>query len=226
MAHFVLLSSGVVHLPRNPLRTYCGCKYTDDARWQETEQAVTCQSCLDLSSNEEIPIYDSSVQLDGKFEQRLNDFMKDIFSAAESVEGSVRNDSLLGLIRQYDQIIEVIKSRESEDGIARITQIEIGQSVKRSQTSVSNCLRHLEIDDCVKQVARGQYQVNHTDLFQYGPFPIVFRLLVAYMMYPELYQLNMRKQMEILNLSKEHFQIARGILYSYYTSPSRERRRY
>ena len=68
---------------------------------------------------------------------------------------------LIYSLKKYQEILDIIDSKKDSDNVSRISQKEIANTLRISQTLVSKCIIRLENSDrCIEKVKSGMYKVN------------------------------------------------------------------
>lgn len=115
--------------------------------------------------------------------------------------------------KKYQDILDIIDSKKDSDNISRISQKEIANTLRISQTLVSKCIIRLENSDkCIEKIKSGIYKVNHADAKKYGPFNKFLKYVTAIMKDSDILKLRDDEQAEILKMTCDEIKMVRGYM--------------
>lgn len=132
-------------------------------------------------------------------------------------------DQIRGLLFQKMELcqtlLEYLLENQDADGVSRLTVEQMATVFNRSPATIKSTLKRLQEIDEVISVTPSGIRVNHTDLFQYGQFNRVFRLMTALVADLELYTFPYKEQSERLEMTVRELQIAYGFIHGTFGSP-------
>lgn len=115
-------------------------------------------------------------------------------------------------MKNYQDLVNVIKEYSSSDGICRLSQSEIASLLNKSQTWVSHTIKKLNSEEvCIERCSDG-YFLRFDNIYDRGTCSEILSLIELFMEYPDLWEINEKKLAAKLNIKWSTIQAAKAYL--------------
>ena len=75
-------------------------------------------------------------------------------------------------------MLSTILEYKGEDGICRVSQMEISKKIHKNHPWVQKAIKRLNAEDnCIEMVKKGEYIIHYTNIEERGVFPQIFKLI-------------------------------------------------
>lgn len=89
--------------------------------------------------------------------------------------------------QMHQKLVDSILEFKGEDGVCRVSQMELARLVDRCQTWVSSAIRRINTEDvCIEQIGFGAYIVHYRDLMEKGVFSEIMKLMMIAFLNPSI----------------------------------------
>lgn len=124
------------------------------------------------------------------------------------------NENLLFEIsmKNYQDLVNVIKEYSSSDGICWLSQSEIASLLNKSQTWVSHTIRRLNSEEVCIERSNGGYSLRFDDIYNRGTCSKILNLMKLFMKYPYFWEMNENNLATELKIKRSTIQAAKAYL--------------
>lgn len=115
-------------------------------------------------------------------------------------------------MKNYQDLVNIIKEHSSSDGICRLSQSEIARLLNKSQTWVSHTIKKLNSEEaCIERHSNG-YFLCFDNIYKRGTCQKILNLLKLFVDHPDLLKANEKKLAAELKIKRTTVQAAKAYL--------------